>query len=294
MLTVDEKKELFQKITEKRKEITQLQADLNSINDKKEHWFSKKTELSKKITSLISEIKKSRNERNSLTEKVKEDKVEREKKNKDVKASVDVIKKFEKERDELLKKHKIKDPTKILSQIAQLELKIETEPMSFDKEKKIMKQIKDLKKGLADANMVSGVVEKIHELSSVIDEKKKNAQQTHKKVQNYAKQSQEKHMALIEASGEIDALKKEEEDAFKKFIDFKKEFNELNEKLKSMLTEMKDLNEKVQENKVQSKKQSERKKKEVLHKKQMSVEEKMKKGMKLTTEDLIAYQGMID
>jgi len=60
MLTAEEKRELFKKISEKRKEISQLQAELNSINDKKEHWFNKKTELSKKISSLIQEIKKNR------------------------------------------------------------------------------------------------------------------------------------------------------------------------------------------------------------------------------------------
>jgi predicted transcriptional regulator len=73
MLSADEKKDLFAKISEKRKEISQLQQELNSVNDKKEEFFKKKTELSNKIGLLIDEIRE-QTTRNSLTEQVKKEK----------------------------------------------------------------------------------------------------------------------------------------------------------------------------------------------------------------------------
>jgi uncharacterized coiled-coil DUF342 family protein len=55
---------------------------------------------------------------------------------------VNKIKELEKERDEVLKKHNLKDPSQIIRQIKAMEMKIETVPMSFEKEKELMKQIK--------------------------------------------------------------------------------------------------------------------------------------------------------
>jgi len=99
------------------------------------------------------------------------------------------------------------------------------------------------------------------------------------------------HETLIQASKDIDNVKGEEEEAFKKFIEFKTKFNEINDKLKTRLREVKELNERMQDDHHNHRKQADRKKKEKLAEKKLSVEEKMKKGMKLTTEDLLAFQG---
>jgi uncharacterized coiled-coil DUF342 family protein len=293
MLTAEEKKDISQKIFEKKREISKIQLELNAVNDTKEEFFKKKTDLSKKIADLIGEIKENRKDRNTFTQQVRQEKEERDKHNLDVKSSVEKIKELEKERDELLKKHNLKEnPTFILKQISSLEFKIETQPMSFEEEKRIMKKIKGLKKQLEESKSVISVIEKINSLSREIDDKKRTAQQSHKKVQSNAKLSQEKHEALLETSTVIETLKKEEEEAFKNFIEHKKKFNELNEQLKTNLTELKELSEKVEVTRTQSRDSYEKRKKEVLEQKKLSVEEKLKKGMKLTTEDLLAFQGM--
>ena len=293
MLDPKDKKELLNQISDKRREVSGLQAEMNSLNDKKEAAFRKKTELSKKILSLINEIKANRDQRDSLTKQVQQTKEDRDKHNREVKDAVEGIKDIEKERDALLKKHKIKkNPSYILKQIADLDMKIETEPMSFEKEKKIMKQIKDLKKGMEQAKAVSGVLEKAHEKSMQIDDLKKKAQKTHKKVQSTAKESQEKHESILEASKEIDCLKKEEEGSFKKFIDCKKSFIEVNEKLKQKLTELNELRSKIDSDSKEKKKKTAKRKDNTLKQKQLDVEEKIRKRMKLTTEDLLAFQSI--
>ena len=48
------------------------------------------------------------------------------------------------------------------------------------------------------------------------------------------------------------------------------------------------------DNKIQVRELSSKKRKDALEQKKMSVEEKIKKGMKLTTEDLLAFQGSED
>jgi uncharacterized coiled-coil DUF342 family protein len=111
-------------------------------------------------------------------------------------------------------------------------------------------------------------------------------------VQTAAKRSQEKHELLIEASKETEDVRRQEEEAFKNFIDSKMKFNEVNEELKKRLFELQELMQKESTHKQQSRETSQRRKKTTLEQKKMSVEEKIKKGMKLTTEDLIAFQGV--
>ena len=157
-----------------------------------------------------------------------------------------------------------------------------------------MKMIKELKKKSSEADVVKGVSDEIRKLSREIDDKKKVAQRTHKDLQDKAKESQIMHETLIEASKEIDGVKKEEEEAFKKFIEFKQDFNDTNTKLKTCLRELKEMNEislKVGLAKEKTKKKKEAKTKAALKEKQKEVEEKLKKGAKLTTEDLIAMQS---
>jgi len=184
MLTTQEKKEVIEKISRKKKEVQYLQTELISVNDKKETYFKQKTEMSDKISKLINEIKKARTIRDELTKQVKKEKQSRDNHNIEVKGNVEKLKSLVKERDEVLKKHNIKDPTNILRQISRIEEQIETEPMSFDAEKKLMKKIKDLKKKLSQAQAVSKIIGTIRDISKVTDEKKKTAQQSHKKVQS--------------------------------------------------------------------------------------------------------------
>ncbi len=291
MLTAEERKALLATLIEKREDIKKFQAEFNILGEKKEHWFGIKTKLSEQISQLIESIKKSRSERNTLTDEVKKTKEERNLRNKDVKESVARIKELEKERDTLLKKHKVKDPTQILNQIALIETKIETEPMSYDKEKKLMQKIKEMKKEVQEASLVSDVVKKIRDLSKEIDERKQIAQQSHNRLQQDARKSQEKHEAILEASKEIDELRKKEEEAFANFIENKQKFDELNDTFRKKIAEARSLSGQAEVDKSDRHLASEERRNKALEQKKISVEEKIKKKMKLTTEDILAFQG---
>ncbi|MDO8480826.1 MAG: hypothetical protein Q7S65_03330 [Nanoarchaeota archaeon] len=291
MLTAEEKKKLQDQISEKRAQIAALQTELKAINEQKERHFKAKSELSERIHSLIEEIKKSRQSRDTLTKDVRAFKQDRDKFNDAVKGSVVKLKELEQKRDEALKKHNIKDPSGILRQIETLDRKVETEPMSFDKEKKIMKQIKDLKKTLKDAQEVSNIIKEINTLSKLTDEQKQVAQESHKRVQNQAKESQERHENLLVASKEIDEIKVKEQEAFQAFIEHKKLFNDKNEQIKNLLSEVHELSAQVSGERQEQMEREGRKQRETLKEKKLGVEEKIKKGQKLTTEDLLAFQG---
>ena len=73
----------------------------------------------------------------------------------------------------------------------QLEEKIETEVMSFEKEKKLMEQIKTLRKKYLALKEGSTVFKQLHETSKEIKKLKRDADTSHQDLQTKAKISQE-------------------------------------------------------------------------------------------------------
>ena len=125
---------------------------------------------SKEISQLIKELKTLKDKRNQLTAKVKESKKERENYNELIKQKIEEVKKLRIEKNNVAKKYHItEDPMKIKATIEQLEAKIETNVMSFEKEQSLMKKIKELKKKYKEAGSLVAICDKIHKVSKEID-----------------------------------------------------------------------------------------------------------------------------
>src|SRR3989338_7377001 len=140
MLSEEEKKKALQEVKDLKAEITKIRSELNDLDAQKESWFEKKKRISKDIVALITEITEFKKKRDELTNQVKELKKERDAKNTVVKEISTQMKKLDSDKEEFSKKHKLDfDPMKIKAQIEMLERKIETEGVSFNKEKVMMK-----------------------------------------------------------------------------------------------------------------------------------------------------------
>ena len=289
----ESKKELFSDLDKLRNEINSFNEDLNRFNSEKESWFGKKEEFSKNIRNKITETKENRNKRDSLTKKVKELKEKRRNFNETSKKKISEVVKLRDEVNTLTKKAKVKDPLKIKGDIDQLEVKLETEAMSFDKEKEMSKKLKQLKKSFGEASEVIGFLEKIKKFNSGIDDAKKNTHGTHKEIQKIAAESQELHEGIIKNSKEIDRLKAAEGEAFKNFANFKKKFNDANNNLKEKLSEMNSIREKINKFKLEEDEKRKLKETTLIKSKEQEVEEKIKTGKKLTTDDFLMFQEAI-
>ena len=287
-----ERNGLFGKLNGLKKEIYDLKISLNHLDGQKEEWFRKKESLSKEIKDKIKNIRENKTKRNSLTEEVKKHKEKRKEIYDKSKNKISDIKEIGKQERDLIRKHNIKgNPSRIKEDIDMLESKIETEVISFEKEKEIMKKIKALKKKLKETKELNGILNKKSDVSKEIDMLNSEAKDVHKRVQNKAKESQVKHEAIITNSGDIDKLKKKEEEAFQKFIGFKKRFNEANDRLKEALIEINNMIGKLDMHKKEHRKRRKEKEKEILKVRGDVVKEKLKKGGKLTTEDLLIFQN---
>ena len=288
----DNKRELFSKLDELKKEALALRTALNEADEQKESWFNKKEAHSSRIRQLISSIQSNKQKRDAATLHVREEKEKRKTVNDEIKKKISQIKELNTEKEEVVKKHNIKgDPSRIKEEIEALEFAIETSVMPFDKEKEAVKKVNSLKKRYKESEKISKVWDKMHGLSKEIDELKRQAEDSHNKVQNQAKESQSLHEEMIEMSKEIDALKIEEDNFFGKFIEFKKKFGEVNYQLKEKLHEINKVKEELDKSRKTSMQEKRSREGDILRSKEEEVEEKIKRGDKLTTEDILVIQG---
>lgn len=287
------KRELFAELDKLKAEVNSLRKELNKANNDKESWYSKKETISNDIRKKISAIKQNREKRDILTKTVKEFKEKRTNLNEDIKKKISEIMELKKQSSNLMKKAKIKDPIKIKTSIDSIESKLETEAMSFEAEKNLSKRLKLLKKSLAEASGIMEMLDKIKQLNSEINSAKRESNAVHKEIQDLARSSQALHEGIIAESKSIDDFKPKEEDALAKFLDFKKTFNERNSILKEKLESMSKI--RMEINKFQLEEDEKRKLQEaiLIKNQEQELEEKIKRGSKLTTDDFLVFQESI-
>lgn len=284
-------KENVNRLKELKLQIGNLKKELNKLNRLKESWFNKKSNFNKDISERISGVKGSKEERNEITNKVQEFKKERDKLNKELNEKRNAYNKSKEAYDLKISKLKLEgNPQEYQKKISQMEYALQTNVMGFDKEQKLNKEIKLMKKQLDGFSAVKGEWEKIKTLLNEIKELRKNSNKVHKQIQTYASDSQDKHEVVIDKSKEIDDIKEKEEDAFKKFKEFKDKFTERNDELKRLVKEAEDLKKLLEESNVKIEEDKKEEQAKVIKEKAKEVTEKMKTGKKLTTEDLLIFQ----
>ena len=277
-------------IKELNKEIASLKTKLKEVNDDKEKWFKEKEELKKEMHVLIDKIKNVQKTNDpSEVEKLKK---ERDTYNSEVRHLIEKINELKQEKLVFLKKHGVKeDPENIKKNIEKIEEKIETEVLSIDRERKLMEYIRKMKKDYESLGDVKLIDEKISEISKQIEDTKKKANDAHEKFKLALKEKKKWYKEFFSLSKQINVIKKQQEKAFEMFISLKNSFLEVSKQLSVKLHLAKKEKEKVVETKQIKRKSKEEIENKIVEEKQKKVEEKLKKGGKLTTEDLIVMQG---
>jgi len=275
---------------ENKAQVAELKDRLKEINEQKEFWFKKKEELKELLNEKIKKIKDFKSQKDQSNLEVIKLKEERDKFNSKVRQLVEKVRGINQEKEKSFKKYDAKlSPDRIRERINELEHMIEIE-VNYTKEKKLMDEIKKLKKTYEEVSGVAKISEDAKKVNKEIGETKFKADEFHKKIQEQMKDK--KYSEFINLSKEITSIKKEQEAAFQKFIDFKNEFNKLNKTLKTTPRPLekpkKELNKRNMGNYSAEK---EARDKEIIKQKTKEVEEKISKRKKITTEDLIAFQS---
>ena len=269
----------------KKQEVSTLRTQLSSLNIEKENIFRELRSLRDKIRSRSQKIRGLKENRDQLTKQVQELKVERNKLNEVVKSKVDGKKEVDQKKKNLLETLKIKDdPVSIKLMIERLETKLETEIMPFPKEKELNQKIKGFKSQLKELESLGKVWKEISSTSQDFHIIKKKAEQSHRNVQETAHQSQSMHEALNQLYAELKELRKSEQPLADKYIQFKAEYEKTGQNLEQVMARIKELGKILQV-------EDERSFKDKVEEKMAEVTEKIKKGKKLTTKDILAFQA---
>jgi uncharacterized coiled-coil DUF342 family protein len=106
-------------------------------------------------------------------------------------------------------------------------------------------------------------------------------------------QSQELHENIRKISDEIDIIRIKEEDGYGKFVHFKKIFNEIDASLQDKLKELNDVMKKVRKYDLEENEKRDLSRFNKIKNMEIKIEEKIKTGKKLTTDDLLSFQEII-
>lgn len=254
-----------------KEEFLALKKELDGVRDSKEHLFDIRSIISDEIKLLFSKLKDLKDSRDELTTKVQDMKTERDSINTQIKTLIEEVKGLRDVNGERV------NATALKKEVSKMRYYMETNPLSPEEEKKVMKTIRDKEKVLGKSEEVSGAKSKLKDLSKTIDDLKEKSNKIHAEVKELAKVSQEKHEELINFSKDIKYLKAREKEIHALFSDEKDDYKEK----RSLYLK----NRKFYEAK--------RPKKEpvnIMKKIERNVEEKIRKGQKITTEDLLAMR----
>lgn len=290
MLSESEIKKLMDEMNSLKSEVKDLKVKLNALDRKKEDLFKEKRKIGSDIYSRMRNAQDNKHKRDSLTGVVKNTKLTKEEMESRVNALDAEITKLKEEKKKILEKLGVSDPMMLKRNIKALEFKIETEGLSFEKEKELMKVLSKMKKQYESSKSINDLNRKLDDKFREIRDLRAQLDMTKKIVQVSAKESQKHHVELIESSREIDELKKKEAEFEEKIGTIKSEMHGITEKLDKRNAKMDELRKVLHENNVQLKEDVDKANQEILKHKDEEVKEKLKTGKKLTTEDLLILQ----
>lgn len=271
------------------REISKIKKQLNVICEKKEFWFKKKEDLKVDIRNQIQQIKAIKLKTDESNISIQDMKKERDKYNDQVSYLIKEIDKLNKEKKEVFEKYKItEDPYKVQKHIEDIERKLETET-SFENEKKLMKRLNALK-SIYKESKIKDLIEHIDKLNKQLRESKKKSYEFHKKIVSTAADTNG-YAVFVDLSRKINSLRTEQEQAFNKFIEFKKEFLKTNDSLKTLLKQSSEVGSKLNKIKHVEHAKKEETIRQLLREKTQSVLEKFRKKKRLDTNDIIVLQA---
>lgn len=281
MAELEPKEEYLQK----KKEVSQLRAQLTSLNIEKEKVYRELHSGGQQIRSIMGQINQIKQERDQLTSQVKALKEEREKLN-------EVVKEKAQEKQEVLDKKKEllqgverkESPGRLKTEIARLEVKIQTEVMPFEKEQQLTKHIKELKAKVKQAEQQKEAWKEVTAASADFSESRKKANQIHQQIQEFAEKSQGKHEQMNTFYDQIKKLRQQEKPTKQKYLELKAQLDQLKKNFDESVAGVNERAKLFQE-------ENEKSFRVKAREKSAEVQEKLMKGKKLKMEDILAFQA---
>ncbi|KYK23115.1 hypothetical protein AYK24_01495 [Thermoplasmatales archaeon SG8-52-4] len=270
-----------------------FQKKANELKDKRNQLHSKSKQLADDRDSLNSTVRDMRNKisehkkkRDELNERVKHAKEQRNKLNKSFSDIKKKIERLEKERAS----SSGTNLNELRKQLRSLENEQMTQPMSPQKEKKIIEVISGIHAKIKEAE---NKLNKDPKLKKAIEEEKiikQKAEKQHDLVEKLATRAQEEHEGMMDLIRQLDNLVKKVNTIQENIVLTKIEADSVHKEFIECVDKIHDLERNISS--TQEKKRKAKKAVEATHaqKEANEIFEKFKRGEKLSTEDLMALQ----
>lgn len=270
----------------KKQEVSSLKSTLHALNTEKEAAFRELKILRDKISVHTARIQELKMQRNSMTGQVKKLKGERDQLNQVVKEKAQAHHVVDQKKKDMGDSSTFREsPHKLKMEIARLERKIETEVMPFTKEQELNKKIKELKATYKKFTVAADASKEANATRVEFSESRRKAQDVHQQVQDLAQQSQDVHVGINTLYDEIKKWREEEREVAEKYLRLKEEFFQTKQKQEELSKQLDAFSSQLKEHDENSFKSR-------VRERTAEVQEKMKKGKKLSTEDILAFQAM--
>ncbi len=289
-MLAQERHELMQRVEDLKKEVEVLREQLNAQDP--EGLFSERQRLGREVRELIKQVEAERKDRDSMVGEIKGLKDQRDTLHEQVKKKSEEHVVLADQKKGISQQAGVPDPDFLRREMRRLEYKIETEALPFDKETVLMKKIKELKKKFVEAQKVSKAGESERAVRKELDVARQQADALHVQVQQKAVVSQKKHEKVLELSKKIDDLRAKEDELSKQIHEKSAALEPISVQLEEKLGLLAELSAKAQVERKQQRSAKAQEQKRSLSEKQVLVQEKLKKGSKLTTEDLLVLQTL--
>lgn len=278
-IQMEEQTEVEQQAKTLRKEIQTISANLKELGGQKEEHYQKKNTLDKQLNSLISKAKELKERKAELDKEIQGLKASREEANQKFNQTMSDISTAKRER----RNQQIQPSGPIRKQIKDLEYNMQTEALSFKKEKEIMDKIRKLK---VELNTILKAEQELKQsTASYKDAKgiKTQADDIHLQIQKKALESSQIFQELTQLSQDIANIKAQRNTVQLVLKNLKQQISQMNHKLSRILKDWSGVADKVVMG-------TARRGFSALHKKTEEVKEKLKSKKKLTTDDILLLQ----
>ena len=274
--------EIETKIEHLKKEIHAISSNLKDLGGQKEEQYQEKTTLDKKLNALINSAKELKEKKVTIDKEIMSVKKERDSANTTFNQMISEMQTSRQKMREL--KHKIVPSNSLRKQIKDLEYKMQTEALSFSKEKQIMKQIKSIKVELAKSTEAEqSFKNSSHSFKDTKDAKKK-ADDFHKNIQKLAAESSTIFNKLTKLSEEIENIKAKRNTVQLVLKNLKTQITQMNHKLSKILKDWSGIADKAVFRPARKSFNA------LLNKRTEEVKDKLKAKKKLTTDDILLLQ----
>ncbi|MFH0869130.1 MAG: hypothetical protein V1839_02805 [archaeon] len=224
------------------KEIALLSSQLKEFSSKKESKYKEKETKDLELNGLIKTAQELRDKKLKIDSEVKALKQVRDADNKGLKEYYNKLAEQKVQQTAVTDKIKVRpNPAALKKQIESMSYSIETECLSFEKEKTYMDKIKRLKVMLVEIDKEDAKYAEVRKLRTEITGKKREADDAHDKIQTLAAESSGIFAQLKEKSDAITKAKKARAAIQIEIKSLKAQLEEIDSKLVSTLAEWSEL-----------------------------------------------------